>query len=261
VPLDPAGQYRVVVNSFLAAGGDNFLELANGANKSDTGKIDLQSMVDYFAAFGTVSPDLKQRAVGMRLSAPDADGYSTGDPLTVTLSSLDFSTNEPKSGTVQVTLGGVPLGSAPVDPSTILDQPFDETGRATVAGTIPAGLFGWQDLVVTVPSTGTTATVPVFVRASSETTAATETTNPKAGSTLILFATTTSAGPLTGTYSVAIDGVPVADARIQPVGNNRVKVQIKLPKDLAVGQHLVTITYSGSAEVLPSSATVPVTVK
>ncbi len=47
--MNPTGTYRVVVNSFLAAGGDNFLALANGTNKTDTGKIDLQSMVDWFA--------------------------------------------------------------------------------------------------------------------------------------------------------------------------------------------------------------------
>ena len=49
-PIDPATTYSVTVNSFLAAGGDNFLELANGTDKQDTGKTDLQAMVDYMAA-------------------------------------------------------------------------------------------------------------------------------------------------------------------------------------------------------------------
>ena len=48
VPIDPAATYSVGVNSFLASGGDNFVTLALGANKADSGKIDLESMVDYF---------------------------------------------------------------------------------------------------------------------------------------------------------------------------------------------------------------------
>ena len=51
VPIDPAATYSVTVNSFLATGGDNFLELNNGAGKRDTGKIDLTAMVDYMAEF------------------------------------------------------------------------------------------------------------------------------------------------------------------------------------------------------------------
>ena len=49
----PATTYSVTVNSFLASGGDGFLELNNGAGKQDTGKTDLQAMVDYMAAFGS----------------------------------------------------------------------------------------------------------------------------------------------------------------------------------------------------------------
>ena len=66
-PLDPAAVYSVGANSFLAAGGDNFFTLAAGTNKADSGKIDLESMVDWFDAFGTATPDLKQRAVGVQV--------------------------------------------------------------------------------------------------------------------------------------------------------------------------------------------------
>src|SRR3954451_14808121 len=50
-PMGLATVSWVTVNSFLAAGGDGFFELANGASKQDTGKSDLQAMVDYMAAF------------------------------------------------------------------------------------------------------------------------------------------------------------------------------------------------------------------
>ena len=45
--------YSVTVNSFLAAGGDNFIAFADGTDKRDTGKVDLQAMVDYMAEFAT----------------------------------------------------------------------------------------------------------------------------------------------------------------------------------------------------------------
>jgi 2',3'-cyclic-nucleotide 2'-phosphodiesterase (5'-nucleotidase family) len=61
-PVDPAASYRVVTNSFLAAGGDNFTAFAEGTGKADSGQIDLQATVDYFAAKGTVAPSPLGRA-------------------------------------------------------------------------------------------------------------------------------------------------------------------------------------------------------
>src|SRR5665647_1972982 len=63
-PLDLAGQYAVVVNSFRASGGNNFTTLPQGSNPRDSGRVDLQAFVDYMAEFSPVSPDLAQRAVG-----------------------------------------------------------------------------------------------------------------------------------------------------------------------------------------------------
>jgi len=153
VPIDPSATYSVGVNSFLASGGDNFFTLALGANKADSGKIDLESMVDYFEVFDTISPDVAQRAVGVSVVG---DGiYAPGEAVTVNLSSLDFSRNEPGAGTVAVSHNGVELDSSPVDraytPTT------DEIGKATMEFTIPAGLSGLQRFVITVPSTGTTS--------------------------------------------------------------------------------------------------------
>ncbi|WP_448006040.1 bifunctional metallophosphatase/5'-nucleotidase [Agromyces bauzanensis] len=159
-PLDPNAVYSVGVNSFLASGGDNFFTLDDGANKSDSGKIDLESMVDYFAAFGTATPDFAQRAVGV-VSAPDADGYDASDQVTVDLSSLDFSTNEPAAGTVAVSLDGVELDSAAVDRT--LTPTTDEIGKATVMFTIPAGTTGPTRFDITVASTGTTSSFVIDV--------------------------------------------------------------------------------------------------
>ncbi|MEV4758850.1 ExeM/NucH family extracellular endonuclease [Micromonospora sp. NPDC049559] len=65
VALDPAASYRVTVNSFLAAGGDNFTTLGQGSNVVTTGNNDLTMLVDYFAANSPVTADPQPRsAVG-----------------------------------------------------------------------------------------------------------------------------------------------------------------------------------------------------
>src|SRR5690606_26353104 len=111
--IDPTATYKVTVNSFLAAGGDNFGTLAEGANAADSGKIDLQSMVDYFVANPVASPDYAQRAVGVALSAEEV---APGDSLTLDLSSLLFSNGEPNEGTAVVSAGDTVLGQAAIDP-------------------------------------------------------------------------------------------------------------------------------------------------
>jgi 5'-nucleotidase len=45
-PLDPAATYRITVNSFMAAGGDNFLVLVQGTRRV-VGPVDLDALVDY----------------------------------------------------------------------------------------------------------------------------------------------------------------------------------------------------------------------
>ncbi|MET0726452.1 MAG: bifunctional UDP-sugar hydrolase/5'-nucleotidase [Leifsonia sp.] len=161
-PVEAGDSFRVVVNSFLASGGDNFATLGRGANPTDTGKIDLQAMVDWFDANGTATPDLAQRAVGVKVSAPDANGYDAGDAISVTLSSLDFSTAaETRAGTVSASINGAVIGSSAVN--SALTVANDEIGTAVVEGIIPAGASGYSLITVTVPATGTTATVPIVV--------------------------------------------------------------------------------------------------
>lgn len=156
-PIAADTVYTVTVNSFLAAGGDNFPAFAQGANAADSGKVDLQSMVDYFVANPVASPDYVQRAVGVTVSAPDADGYGVGDQVTLTFSSLLMSNDGPRTGTVVVTADGQELGSAPIDPAIV--DTTDEVGRASVTITIPASTTGSLVLTATVPETGTSVDV------------------------------------------------------------------------------------------------------
>ncbi|WP_259363539.1 bifunctional metallophosphatase/5'-nucleotidase [Microbacterium esteraromaticum] len=159
--VDPAASYKVAANSFLAAGGDNFGTLAQGTNKADTGKIDLQSMVDWFAANAAddataAAPDLVQRAVGATVT-PAAGSYQAGQQVTVALSSLAFSAGEQKPTEVSFAIGEVQLGTAAVD-GAIVDT-TDEGGRASFTFTVPAGVAG-QTLTAT-PNVGAAVTLPL----------------------------------------------------------------------------------------------------
>ncbi|WP_157157466.1 ExeM/NucH family extracellular endonuclease [Diaminobutyricimonas sp. LJ205] len=160
--VEAADTFTVVANSFLAAGGDNFFTLAEGTNRADSGRIDLQSMVDYFKANPVATPSFEQRAVGVHVSAPDADGYSAGDQVTLDLSSLLLSRGGPTTGTVEVLAGSTVLGSATID-GTIVDT-TDEQGRAQVQVTIPADAAeGTLVLTIRVVETGTSIDVPLQI--------------------------------------------------------------------------------------------------
>jgi 5'-nucleotidase len=247
VEIDPVAQYRVVANSFLSTGGDNFFTLAQGTNKVDTGKVDLQGMVDWFAANGTATPDYQQRAVGFDVTTPNA----VGETLDVNLSSLEFSTNEPVAGTVQLTLGGADLGSASVD-RTLLEK-FDEIGRATFNAAVPETLYGWQDLVATVASTGTTATQSIFLKASTDTEVVVNSPKTNAGSSVNVWVSIESPLEVAGTFTVLVDGTPIGEFEYVPNDDGLVKV--KLPKDLRAGSHEVEVDFPGSDELLSSSDT------
>jgi 5'-nucleotidase len=55
VVVDPAGSYRVVVNSFLTTGGDSFTAFTRGTNVA-SGPVDVDTAVSYFKTKSPVSP-------------------------------------------------------------------------------------------------------------------------------------------------------------------------------------------------------------
>ncbi|SDQ67912.1 bifunctional metallophosphatase/5'-nucleotidase [Microbacterium sp. cf332] len=59
---DTTTSIRVVTNSFLAGGGDNFATFVEGAAAADSGQVDLQATVEFFAAVGPVAPSPANRA-------------------------------------------------------------------------------------------------------------------------------------------------------------------------------------------------------
>lgn len=60
VPVDPAAPYRVTVNNFLAAGGDNFTAFAEGTDLTGA-EIDLDALLAYFGANPALAPPAQDR--------------------------------------------------------------------------------------------------------------------------------------------------------------------------------------------------------
>lgn len=136
-PIALTDTLKVTVNSFLSTGGDNFAAFATGTNKADSGQVDLQAQVDYFTTNPKVSPPIDQRAVGVTVTPTPEGGFQPGDEVSVRLSSLVFSSDDPaEAGTVSIAAGdGDPLATADVDP-TVIDK-TDEQGTATLTFRVP----------------------------------------------------------------------------------------------------------------------------
>ncbi|SDH30417.1 5'-nucleotidase C-terminal domain-containing protein [Microbacterium pygmaeum] len=166
-PIDEAAIYSVTVNSFLSTGGDNFRELANGANKRDTGKIDLAAMVDYMDEFASTAPlpvDYSQHAVEVTFPDPAPTAYEPSGTVAFGVKSWAMSTAaDVKDTEISVSLGGQVLGTFPVD-NTIGTAVYDDYGTAAISVALPADVpSGAAELVLTGAATGTEVTVPITV--------------------------------------------------------------------------------------------------
>ncbi|GAB3460293.1 ExeM/NucH family extracellular endonuclease [Actinophytocola sediminis] len=149
-PIEPTGTYRVTVNSFLAAGGDNFFTLAEGTDRATTGDNDLTMLTAYLAANSPVTADVAPRA-------------SIGEPepaCTETITGLRLWKVEVTSGQTcladAVVLGSVTVrggASLTATDGTILGTLTAKSAeRVTVTGTQVLGL---------VTITGTTEAVAI----------------------------------------------------------------------------------------------------
>jgi 5'-nucleotidase len=143
-PIAAEDTFKIVTNSFLAAGGDGFLELAKGQGKTDTGRVDLDAFVNYIGANSPLAPDYTTRSVGIANLADPAGtpvDFGTTEPGTsyeFALSSLLLGGVPPSDAELQVFFDDEQIATAEIDP-TVVDK-FDEQGRATVAFTLPETL-------------------------------------------------------------------------------------------------------------------------
>lgn len=156
-PIDPDREYTVAASTFLLEGGDGFTSLANGT-MTDVGLLDVTALVDYMASEDSALPTA-QTAVGVQ--APKE--VTAGEKVTVSLSSLNYtSEGEPMATTAAVALGSA-TGEAAIDNAAQEgDEQLNHRGRATVELTVPEALEGEQEFVITTDQ-GTKVTVPVTV--------------------------------------------------------------------------------------------------
>lgn len=136
-PISPTGSYRLTVNSFLAAGGDNFGTLAGGTDPVTTGDNDLTMLTDYLAENSPVTADPAPRSTVGR-PGPQCTTTITGRhnrPLTV-FSGLTCLDNATISGPVTVLPGAslVATGGSISGPVTATRSVLLTLGGTRVAG-------------------------------------------------------------------------------------------------------------------------------
>ncbi|WP_255657901.1 ExeM/NucH family extracellular endonuclease [Actinoplanes sp. L3-i22] len=138
--IDPATSYRVSSNSFLAAGGDNFLTLGKGTNKITTGDNDLTMLVNFFAKYTPITADTTFRSkvyvpAPSDTTAPtgtysvDATSIWTGQSVTLTQKALADDVSPATEITQVVNWGD---GSAP---ETLAAGATTATHKYATAGT------------------------------------------------------------------------------------------------------------------------------
>jgi len=167
-PIDPAATFRVSATSFLAGAGDNFWAFRDGADVQDTGKTDLEAVVDYlheFAEHDVDAPlpvDYAQHQVGIAFPGAAPAAYEPGDTLAFDASSLAMTgVDDDQDAQVQLLLGNDVLGTFAVDNAFGVEL-FDNVGRASVSVTVPAGVEdGTTAFTLRGVTTGTEVTVPV----------------------------------------------------------------------------------------------------
>ncbi|HEX5090102.1 MAG TPA: ExeM/NucH family extracellular endonuclease [Nocardioides sp.] len=267
-PINPATEYSVTVNSFLATGGDSFFELNNGAHKQDTGQTDLQAMVAFMAEFASgasqVAPSYVQNGVGVKFPAGAPASYAPGDHVKFDVSSWSMTNAlDVKDSVVTVKLGSATLGTATLDNAPQAALPgFDTVGKASVDVVLPAGTPGGAtSLTLVGTDTGTSITVPITVsgggggqptKVASTTTGKVKPAKPKVGQKVKLKVSVTGANgvAVTGQVTITVKG---EDAITVDLVNG--KATVNLGKFNKKGKKKVTIDYSGSTTLLPSSET------
>lgn len=258
-PLDPDATYRVSATSFLASGtGDNFWGFAAATNEQDTGKTDLQAVVDYMAEFADpLAVDYAQHAVGVHFAGGAPAAYGSGDTLAFTLSSLAMTAaDDLLDSTVEVSIGDTVLGTFPVT-NTLRTEPDDEAGTASVSVTLPGGLAdGSEDVVVRGTTTGTEVIVPI------RTTDGLPDSTVTADDASMVYGQTGEVDvvvtPSTATGTVTVrDGITVLGSATLTDGAATVTIPAG---SLGVGEHELTLVYAGDSGTTGSLGSTTMTV-
>ena len=252
VKVEASTVYKVGANAFLASGtGDNFFAFSDATDKRDSGKIDLQAMVDYMAAFAPDSNPLKvdyaQRSVGV---AGLAQSYAVGDQVTLNLTSLSMTAPADVRDTVLTgVFDGRSVGDFPVTTAIPVAgdaNSTDEIGTSTVSFRVPpVDGAGTYQLKLAGAATGTSIAVPITVGTRDATVTATATPSTieaETGTSILKVEVTSATGTPTGLVAARIDGVVVGGGELV---NGKADVQVG-PFQTA-GTKAITVQYYGDA--------------
>ncbi|GAA0300926.1 bifunctional UDP-sugar hydrolase/5'-nucleotidase [Kineococcus aurantiacus] len=137
--IDPAAQYRVTVNSFLASGGDNFTTLAEGTDRTELGRTDLEAFTAYLGLPQNqgLAPDTEPRYAVAAAPAPTvpAPAPTTTAPAAVvptTPPAAVAPTARPSTRPTSTAVAAAPSGGGPLAYTGAQTAPWLAAGAALV---------------------------------------------------------------------------------------------------------------------------------
>ncbi len=176
-PLDPAGTYTVGSGSFLIAGGDQFWEIAKGANPTDTGRADLEAWVEWISGHtAPLAPSFAKQGVSVHvlptlILGDTGTTFSVGVPQdTAALDTLNFtSTGFVANTTLVATVEGYKSATkskAKVPNGTVIGSASVVDGKVTAITVYPpkGAPKGSGTLVLTAPDSGTVIKFTVYFK-------------------------------------------------------------------------------------------------
>ncbi|WP_375385905.1 5'-nucleotidase C-terminal domain-containing protein [uncultured Microbacterium sp.] len=257
-PIDPATTYRIGTFTFLtglgttaSGGGDNFRVFTQATNLRDSGLIDRDAWIAYLGAHQPVSPSFAKHGVSV-------SGLNTspaaGSTQSFSVSNLDLtSSGAPANTTLTASFGPSAdgVGAVPVGTATVTG------GAATLSITLPTTASGAGYLILDAAPSGTRSIIPLQVSLPASTVTATA-APAQYGTGAKIAVTVASPGQTpTGTVTVTDAGGAALGSATLAAG----KATVTLGRTaLAPGTQTLTVTYSGSTTIAPSSTTVDVVV-
>lgn len=262
-PIADADTFKVSVNSFLSTGGDGFATFAGGTNRADSGKTDLEGMVDYMAQYqgDALAVDYSQRAVGVTMPDDAPESYGPGDQVAFDVSSWSMTNPlDTKDTAIDVKLGDQTLGTATLDNTVQAALPgFDTTGTASVDVTLPDSLPTGAEIHLVGAQTGTEVVVPIETGKLTATLKVTKKPAKvvvKKTKVKVAVAVNAPAGQAQATGKVTIKaGGKTYNAQLK-----NGKVTITLNPFKKVGQQQVKVSYAGDAQYDKAAKTIKVKV-
>ena len=253
-PYDPEATYTVGTASFLASGGDNFWAFGEGANKQDTGKIDLDSWTDWIQENETITPSFARRAVSV---TPLPTTLKAGETTTVQVGSPERGTGGPNNtldltsqGSVENTELTATLDGAEIGTAKITD------GVAELDLVVPVdAAAGAGELLLTATPSETVATIAVTVEGSDAGDGPTVSVNGDRIAAGDDFVVLLSGWPAHTEVEVELHSDPVELRTLTTEANGSITGTATVPEDTTPGTHEI-VAIAGDTE---ASVTITVT--